>query len=87
MFLQRRGWEPEAILNWLALAGWGVQHEVAPENGAELKIVKGAPDSTKVMNLSEMIAEVSADWSLVDAHLSSSSVVRPQCSYSTKFEP
>ncbi|KAF8629012.1 hypothetical protein AX17_005868 [Amanita inopinata Kibby_2008] len=23
----RRGWEPEAVLNWLALAGWGARHE------------------------------------------------------------
>ncbi|THU78524.1 glutamyl-tRNA synthetase [Dendrothele bispora CBS 962.96] len=23
----RRGWEPEAMLNWLALAGWGARHE------------------------------------------------------------
>jgi hypothetical protein len=48
-----------------------VQHEVVPENGAEPKIVKEAPDSTKVMSLSEMIAEVSVDWCLVDACLSS----------------
>jgi len=24
---QRRGWEPDAVLNWLALAGWGARHE------------------------------------------------------------
>ena len=24
---QRRGWEPEAILNWLSLSGWGARRE------------------------------------------------------------
>ncbi|KAF5337616.1 hypothetical protein D9758_014921 [Tetrapyrgos nigripes] len=28
----RRGWEPEAILNWLALAGWGARHEPTPSS-------------------------------------------------------
>ncbi|KAI0782191.1 hypothetical protein C8Q75DRAFT_788322 [Abortiporus biennis] len=26
MDYQRKGWEPEAVLNWLALAGWGQSH-------------------------------------------------------------
>jgi glutamyl-tRNA synthetase len=40
-------------LNWLALAGWGQQAEVA-ESGT----TKAAPDSTTLMTLSDMIREV-----------------------------
>ncbi|TCD68577.1 Glutamate--tRNA ligase mitochondrial [Steccherinum ochraceum] len=47
----RRGWEPGAVLNWLALAGWGTNHEVL--NGESLR--KSSPDSTEVMNLTEMV--------------------------------
>ncbi|KIK66142.1 hypothetical protein GYMLUDRAFT_158716 [Collybiopsis luxurians FD-317 M1] len=47
----RRGWEPQAILNWLALAGWGVKYEdSAPPR------IEDAPDSTHLMSLEEMIS-------------------------------
>ncbi|GBE78569.1 glutamyl-tRNA synthetase [Sparassis latifolia] len=46
---KRRGWEPSAILNWLALAGWGVPHDQTES------ITQQAPDSTSVMSLREMI--------------------------------
>jgi len=34
----RRGWERGAVLNWLALAGWGTQHET--ETSAEIEATK-----------------------------------------------
>ncbi|KAJ7170587.1 hypothetical protein C8R43DRAFT_1085164 [Mycena crocata] len=66
-----RGWERAAVLNWLALAGWGTQHECegetrlvatdtpAPssENHDTARILKAAPESTKVMNMDELISE------------------------------
>ncbi|KAF9467001.1 glutamyl-tRNA synthetase [Collybia nuda] len=55
----RRGWEPEAILNWLALAGWGAQHEVPPTadllHPSKPRLVQEAPDSTRIMTMPEMI--------------------------------
>ncbi|OCH94171.1 glutamyl-tRNA synthetase [Obba rivulosa] len=52
---KRRGWEPIAILNWLALAGWGIPQEdaQAPSSGE----AKQAPDSTTLMSLEQMIKE------------------------------
>lgn len=50
---KRRGWEPGAILNWLALAGWGHIHSEQGDAAA----TKQAPDSTTVMTLPEMIRE------------------------------
>ncbi|KAI0045752.1 glutamyl-tRNA synthetase [Auriscalpium vulgare] len=65
-----RGWEPEALLNWLALAGWGVS---TPPPSESEKPRRGhgnphsrdasplheprnnAPDSTTVMTLPEII--------------------------------
>lgn len=57
MEYMRRGWEPSAVLNWLALAGWGVQQSDAstPTTGST-----AAPDSTAVMSISEMIENVSS---------------------------
>ena len=49
---QRRGWDPNAVLNWVALAGWGVQRTPA-------SISSAAPDSTKLMSMEEMIQAVS----------------------------
>ncbi|KAH8101405.1 hypothetical protein BXZ70DRAFT_1007241 [Cristinia sonorae] len=49
----RRGWEPGAVLNWLALAGWGVKHDVNAEGSSSR--TKNAPDSTEVMSLQEMV--------------------------------
>ena len=60
MFLTRkqgRGWEPDAVLNWLALAGWGTHTESSGQSDQPTKTVK-APDSTTVMNLSEIINNV-----------------------------
>jgi glutamyl-tRNA synthetase len=54
---QRRGWEPDAVLNWLALAGWGTHTESSAQGDQPSKTVK-APDSTTVMNLSEIIDNV-----------------------------
>ncbi|KAJ3795867.1 glutamyl-tRNA synthetase [Lentinula aff. detonsa] len=62
----RRGWEPHAILNWLALAGWGAKHEPeqpAPSGTSSSSSrspsphrLEDAPDSTHLMTLSEMIS-------------------------------
>ncbi|KAH9891169.1 glutamyl-tRNA synthetase [Cubamyces lactineus] len=46
---QKRGWEPNAVLNWVALAGWGVQ-DASPSSTH-----KQAPDSTTLMTMDEMI--------------------------------
>ncbi|KAF7964718.1 hypothetical protein HWV62_3671, partial [Athelia sp. TMB] len=55
----KRGWEPEALLNWLALAGWGAHHEypadpmsTSTHSPSEHDTV---PDSTQMMTLSELI--------------------------------
>ncbi|KAG6866144.1 hypothetical protein C0991_008097 [Blastosporella zonata] len=62
----RQGWEPHAVLNWLALAGWGAKHEVPlPTHSSEAsshparhgKLLQNAPDSTSLMTLPEMIKE------------------------------
>lgn len=45
------------MLNWLALAGWGTHTEPSEEGDQPSKTVK-APDSTTVMNLSEIINNV-----------------------------
>ena len=52
---QRRGWEPDAVLNWLALAGWGTHTE---ESGDQASKTAKAPDSTTVMSLSEIVTNV-----------------------------
>ncbi|KAH9920330.1 glutamyl-tRNA synthetase [Fomitopsis serialis] len=55
MDYKRRGWEPAAILNWLALAGWGAAHDSASEVNSSPK--KQPPDSTTVLTLDEMVRE------------------------------
>ncbi|KAI0063242.1 glutamyl-tRNA synthetase [Artomyces pyxidatus] len=54
----QRGWEPEAVLNWLALAGWGVhgEHAASPSSTTS-RSQNHAPDSTKVMSLAEIIQD------------------------------
>lgn len=47
----KRGWEPQAVLNWLVLAGWGVTRDA---NG---QVTQEAPDSTRLMTVEEMIAD------------------------------
>ncbi|KAI1789160.1 glutamyl-tRNA synthetase [Ganoderma leucocontextum] len=59
----RRGWEPNAILNWLALAGWGVQHDAPCPLSPSRGVSKQAPDSTTVMSVEEMIRDF--DFSVV----------------------
>ena len=54
---QRRGWEPDAVLNWLALAGWGTHTEPSDQGDQPSKTIK-APDSTTLMSLSEIIDNV-----------------------------
>ena len=54
--MKQRGWESEAILNWLALAGWGVQR--APPGSSSSS--SHAPDSTQMMSVEEMIHNVSS---------------------------
>ncbi|KAI0367459.1 glutamyl-tRNA synthetase [Pilatotrama ljubarskyi] len=46
---KKRGWEPGAVLNWLALAGWGVQEASSSSSHRQ------APDSTTLMSMEEMI--------------------------------
>ncbi|EIN13144.1 hypothetical protein PUNSTDRAFT_57115 [Punctularia strigosozonata HHB-11173 SS5] len=63
----KRGWEPEAVLNWLALAGWGVQHDhpaSSPSGHASHGLFrstwsafKTAPSSTTVLTMSDMIRD------------------------------
>lgn len=58
---QKRGWEPEALLNWLALAGWGAHHEYpstlalnADAPTATSAHSDTVPDSTQVMTLTDL---------------------------------
>jgi len=70
----RRGWEPAAVLNWLALAGWGSKTHHHHQDGNEDPESSGppsssessghggtspAPDSTAVMTLPELTQEFS----------------------------
>ncbi|KAH8988238.1 glutamyl-tRNA synthetase [Lactarius akahatsu] len=53
----RRGWEPDAVLNWVALAGWGTHTESFDDIPKTAK----APDSTTVMSLPEIITNLKLD--------------------------
>ncbi|KAG6900570.1 hypothetical protein C0993_008724 [Termitomyces sp. T159_Od127] len=59
----RGGWEPQAVLNWLALAGWGAKHDMPrPSDPTDhqpkhSKLLQHAPDSTTLMTLPQMIKE------------------------------
>ena len=54
--LQKRGWEPDAVLNWLLLCGYGVRHETTVDAGAKPSTnSKKQLDSNKIMDLKEMI--------------------------------
>ncbi|KAE9397639.1 hypothetical protein BT96DRAFT_883718 [Gymnopus androsaceus JB14] len=63
----RRGWEPRAMLNWLALAGWGAKFEAtssiesadssSPTSSSGSHRIEDAPDSTHLMTLEEMISD------------------------------
>ncbi|KZV77436.1 glutamyl-tRNA synthetase [Peniophora sp. CONT] len=54
-----QGWEPAAVLNWLALAGWGVAHdnEHTLQSGQkhEHKATAKAPNSTTIFTLRAMV--------------------------------
>ena len=56
-FTQHRGWEPEAVLNWLALAGWGSSHSNQPDPERS-STPSEAPDSTAIYSVKELISEV-----------------------------
>ncbi|KAG1857071.1 hypothetical protein F4604DRAFT_1931611 [Suillus subluteus] len=47
----RRGWEPESVINWLALAGWGVHHENGRASPPGTPSTQ-PPDSTTLMTAS-----------------------------------
>ncbi|KAJ7104271.1 hypothetical protein B0H15DRAFT_766942 [Mycena belliarum] len=77
----RNGWERSALLNWIALPGWGSLHEPEPQTSPDDSTrttltdagsppllskhdprprtvnVKDAPESTKVMDMDQLIAE------------------------------
>ncbi|KAJ7158889.1 hypothetical protein C8R46DRAFT_1178250 [Mycena filopes] len=66
----RKGWEKSAILNWLALVGWGTQHDGDPSleaeptlksasSGAEAPAAAGEKiaGTTRVMEMDELISE------------------------------
>ncbi|KDR72776.1 hypothetical protein GALMADRAFT_252032 [Galerina marginata CBS 339.88] len=55
----KRGWEPEALLNWVVLSGWGVRHNA---NASQPEVLENGsqrpnyiPDSTQIMGIDEMI--------------------------------
>ncbi|KAH9177076.1 glutamyl-tRNA synthetase [Lactarius sanguifluus] len=51
----RRGLEPDAVLNWVALAGWGTHTDDQTSKTAK------APDSTTVMSLPEIVTNLKLD--------------------------
>ena len=55
LYGQEKGWEPDALHNWLAVTGWGtsVDSKKAHKEGAA-----PAPDSTAIFTLQELIQEV-----------------------------
>ncbi|KAH9005882.1 glutamyl-tRNA synthetase [Lactarius hatsudake] len=55
MDYMRRGWEPDAVLNWVALAGWGTHTDDQTSKTAK------APDSTTVMSLPEIVTNLKLD--------------------------
>ena len=52
--LQEKGYMPAAILNWLALAGWGTTHGEIEEGKEKV----AAPTSTEMFTLPELIEKV-----------------------------
>ncbi|KAI0033697.1 hypothetical protein K488DRAFT_77701 [Vararia minispora EC-137] len=58
----QQGWEPDAVLNWLVLAGWGVSHERRHAYDESTAYVtpgphKNAPDSTTVFTRETMLEQ------------------------------
>jgi len=54
--LQKRGWEPDAVLNWLLHCGYGVHHDTSANAGSTPP--KESTESMKVMKLDEMVDKV-----------------------------
>lgn len=52
-FVQNKGWEPVAVLNWLALTGWGTSS--SPSGGP----VEKAPSTTEVLAMEDLILKAS----------------------------
>lgn len=53
---QAQGWLPQAVLNWLALAGWGSGSDSSKnvsENQRKSKVA--APESTEMLTLTQLI--------------------------------
>lgn len=59
---QKRGWEPEALINWLALAGWGQ----AARSPSDATPTTRSPDSTAILTLPELIKQVRLDYPFPD---------------------
>ncbi|KAK7047572.1 Glutamate--tRNA ligase mitochondrial [Paramarasmius palmivorus] len=57
----KRGWEPEAILNWLALAGWGASSSSPASSTTSTTSTNSnsAPDSTTILTLPQLIDQFS----------------------------
>ena len=55
---KRRGGEPGVILNWLALMGWGAQHDHSDHSDGSSSSLKVALSRTTLMALQEIIQEV-----------------------------
>ncbi|KAH0838890.1 hypothetical protein J3R83DRAFT_7317 [Lanmaoa asiatica] len=49
----KRGWEPQALINWLALAGWGQ----AARSPSDSTPTTRSPESTAVLTLPELIEQ------------------------------
>ncbi|KAN0101307.1 hypothetical protein V8E55_001291 [Tylopilus felleus] len=47
----KRGWEPESLINWLALAGWGQAARSSSDSAAR------SPESTAILTLPELIEQ------------------------------
>lgn len=55
---QKRGWEPEALINWLALAGWGQ----AARSPSDSTPTPRSPESTAILTLPELIDQVRLEY-------------------------
>ena len=51
--MKEKGWTAPAVLNWLALAGWGASHGHGNKNHNETR--QAAPESTEMLTLMELI--------------------------------
>lgn len=51
--MKEKGWTAPAVLNWLALAGWGASHSHGTSGLSETR--QAAPESTEMLTLGELI--------------------------------